>query len=181
MAKDRVSNMDVAGMCDRVTIFARELIKSQSAFNGGFFLESDRIRLASYLDRLDAFAVAANSQPLDLPKIHNVGYSLLQHFPSDDTVEGVENQDVKDMVRRFKAMWVDLSESQSADLASGINQYDLARFRAVIDSCRALLAMTGEGLDLPDNHGNVPVPREIVFNKVQEAPVAPAPAPRPRY
>jgi sigma54-dependent transcription regulator len=135
MPVSQVSNMDIAGLCDRTTVFARELISSQSAFNGGFFLENDRARLVTYLDRLEAFAQAANSQPLDL-----------------------QNQDVKDVIRRFKAIWVEMSESQSADLASGINRFDLARFQSVVESCRALLAMSGESIDLPENRGNVPVP-----------------------
>lgn len=158
MPVTQVSNMDIAGLCDRTTLFARELIASQSAFNGGFFLEQDRARLTSYLDRLESFAAAANSQPLDLPRIHNVGFALLKQFPTDDAIEAVENQDVKDILRRFKALWIDMSESQSADLASGINRFDLQRFRAVIDSCRNLIAMATESMDLPENQGNVPVP-----------------------
>lgn len=158
MPVNQVSNMDVAGLCDRTTLFANELIKSQSAFNGGFFLETDRVRLASYLDRLESFAVAANSQPLDLPKIHNVGFSLLKMFPTDGEIEAVENQDVKDIIRRLKALWIDMSESQSADLASGLNRFDLARFKSLVESCRAMLAMSGESIDLPENSGNVPVP-----------------------
>lgn len=154
----QVSNMDIAGLCDRTTVYARELIASQSAFNGGFFLESDRARLATYLDRLEAFAMAANSQPLDLPKIHNVGYSLLKQFPTDVEIEAVENQDVKDILRRLKALWIDMSESQSADLASGVNRFDLGRFKAIVESCRALLAMSGDSIDLPENIGNVPAP-----------------------
>ena len=72
--------------------------------------------------------------------------------------EAVENQDVKDIIRRMKALWIDMSESQSADLASGINRFDLARFSAIVDSCRALLAMSGSSIDLPENSGNMPVP-----------------------
>jgi hypothetical protein len=158
MPVSQVSNMDIAGLCDRTTVYARELVASQSAYNGGFFLESDRARLATYLDRLEAFAVAANSQPLDLPKIHQVGFSLLKAFPSDEQIESVENQDCKDIIRRLKALWIDMSESQSADLASGINRFDLARFRSIVESCRALLAMSGDSIDLPENLGNTPVP-----------------------
>lgn len=158
MPVTQVSNMDIAGICDRVTVYARELIASQSAYNGGLFLEQDRIRLATYLDRLDVYATAANSAPLDLPKIHNVGFALLRSFPTDSEIEGVENQDAKDIVRRLKALWVDMSESQSADLASGINRFDLARFRAILESCRALLGVATESIDLPENSGNTPVP-----------------------
>lgn len=166
MPVTQVSNMDIAGLCDRCTVYARELIASQSAFNGGFFLETDRIRLASYLDRLESFATAANSQPLDLPKIHNVGFALLKVFPTDEQIEGVENQDVKDIIRRMKALWIDMSESQSADLASGINRFDLARFSAIVDSCRALLAMSGSSIDLPENSGNMPVPTSSSATRV---------------
>lgn len=164
MPVNQVSNMDIAGLCDRATVYSRELIASQSAYNGGFFLETDRIRLATYLDRLESFATAANSQPLDLPKIHNVGFALLKQFPTDEQIEAVENQDVKDIIRRMKALWVDMSESQSADLASGINKFDLSRFTAIIDSCRALLAMSGSSIDLPENSGNVPVPVAAASN-----------------
>jgi hypothetical protein len=177
--KEKVSNMDVAGVCDRVTVYCREMIASQSAYNGGYFLEADRNRVATYLDRLEVFVAAANAQPLDLPKIHNVGYAILQSFPSDEAIENVENQDVKDLCRRFKAMWYDMSEAQSADLASGINQFDVTRFLAVIESCRNLLAMADSSIDLPDNMGNIPVPRPIV-PAVETTDPAPAPAPRPR-
>ena len=51
-----------------------------------------------------------------------------------------------------------MSESQSADLASGINRFDLARFRSIVESCRSLLAMAGDSIDLPENLGNTPVP-----------------------
>lgn len=149
--------MDIAGLCDRVTFYTLELKNSQSAFNGGFFLPSDRDRLSTYLARLENFAAAANSTPLDLPKIHNVGYSLLKTFPSDSDIESIENQDVKDIVRRMKALWVDMANSQSADLASGINRFDLARFQSVIESCRSLLALATDSIDLPENIGNAPV------------------------
>lgn len=158
MPVNQVSNMDIAGLCDRVTMFANELIHSQSAFNGGLFLQSDRARLASYLDRLETFVAAVSQAPLDLPKIHNVGFSLLKSFPNDQQIEGVENQDVKDIIRRLKALWIDMSESQSADLSSGVNRFDVSRFTQVVESCRALLNLAGDAIDLPENLGNTPVP-----------------------
>ena len=155
----QVSNMDIAGLCDRLTVYASELIHSQSSYNGGLFLEPDRNRTATYIDRLETFAASVSSSgSLDLPKIHNVGFALLRPFPADGEVEGVENQDVKDILRRFKALWVELSESQSADLASGMNRFDLERFNALLDSCRKILELDGTELDLPENVGNNPVP-----------------------
>lgn len=158
-AVTQVSNMDVAGLCDRLTMYAHELIHSQSAFNGGLILEQDRMRIATYIDRLESFAGSVSSNgSLDLPKIHNVGYSLIKAFPSDTVTESVENQDIKDILRRFKAMWIDLSESQSADLVSGLNRFDLERLSAVLDSCRSILELSGTELDLPENVGNTPSP-----------------------
>lgn len=158
----QVSNMDVAGLCDRVTMYSLELIHSQSAFNGGLFLEQDRNRTATYIDRLETFAASVSENgSLDLPKIHNVGYSLVKAFPTDAQIEAVENQDVKDVLRRFKAIWVDLSESQSADLASGINRFDLERLNAVLESCRKIIELSGSELDLPENVGNTPVPTTV--------------------
>jgi len=167
--KTQVSNMDIAGVCDRITFFALEMQNSQSAYNGGFFLTPDRDRLSTYLNRLEAFANAANVSPLDLPKIHNVGFSLLKSFPDDTAIESIENQDVKDIVRRFKALWVEMSESQSADLASGINKFDLARLLSVIASCRAMLEMATESIDLPEHIGNNPVPVGVVAGGKQTA------------
>jgi hypothetical protein len=42
-----------------------------------------------------------------------------------------------------------------------------------------LLAMADSSIDLPDNMGNIPVPRPIV-PAVETTDPAPAPAPRPR-
>jgi len=161
-AVTQVSNMDVAGLCDRITMYSHELIHCQSAFNGSVILEQDRNRIATYIDRLESFASSVSSNgSLDLPKIHNVGYALIKAYPSDNITEGVENQDIKDILRRFKAMWIDLSESQSADLVSGLNRFDLERFAAVLDSCRSILELSGTELDLPENVGNTPSPNGI--------------------
>lgn len=158
----QVSNMDVAGICDRLSVYSYELIHSQSAFNGGLILEPDRNRIATYIDKLETFAASISaSGSLDLPKIHNVGYSVLKMFPEDTIIEQVENQDIKDILRRFKAMWIDVAGSQSADLVSGLNRFDLERFNAVLESCRRILELSGTELDLPENVGNIPSPTGI--------------------
>jgi hypothetical protein len=160
MSPSQVSNFDIAALCDRTTIFAREVYKSASSFNGGVYLEADLIRANTYLDALEQTLVQAETNPLDLPKVHGEGFSIMKEFPTDEEIVAIENQNVKDLMRRLQALWKEMSNSQSADLMSGVNQFDAARIRAVLVSSRAVLANAAEQLDLPENYGNVPIPSE---------------------
>jgi hypothetical protein len=160
MTPSQVSNFDIAALCDRTTIFAREVYKSASSFNGGVYLESDLIRANTYLDALEQTLAQAIANPLDLPKVHGEGFSIMKEFPSDEEIVAIENQSVKDLMRRMQALWKEMANSQSADLMSGVNQFDAERIRAVIASSRAVLANAADQLDLPENYGNVPVPSE---------------------
>lgn len=153
-----VSNMDVAGICDRTTSYAVEVAKSQSAAQGGVWLPFDRDRVATYLDRLEFYIQTANKTPMDLPKSHNYEQSMLKPFPLNTELESIENQDVKDLLRRLRQLWLECANCQSADLASGINKFDVQRQLAVINSARDVLNMGGESMDLPENPGNIPVP-----------------------
>lgn len=153
-----VSNMDVAGICDRTTAYAIEISKSQSSAQGGVWLPFDRARVATYLDRLEFYITTANKTPMDLPKSHNFEQSMLRPFPLNAELEAIENQDVKDVLRRFRNLWIECANCQSADLASGINKFDVQRMLAVINSARDVLNMGGESMDMPENPGNNPVP-----------------------
>lgn len=153
-----VSNMDVAGICDRTTAYAIEISKSQSSAQGGVWLPFDRARVATYLDRLEFYITTANKTPMDLPKSHNFEQSMLRPFPLNAELEAIENQDVKDVLRRFRNLWIECANCQSADLASGINKFDVQRLLAVIGSARDVLNMGGESMDMPENPGNNPVP-----------------------
>lgn len=153
-----VSNMDVAGICDRATSYAIEVAKSQSSAQGGVWLPFDRERVATYLDRLEFYIQTANKTPMDLPKSHMAEQSMLRTFPSNPDLEAIENQDVKDLLRRFRQLWIECANCQSADLASGINKFDVQRLLAVINSARDVLNMGEDSMDLPENPGNTPVP-----------------------
>jgi len=155
-----VSNMHTAGLVNRGVRFLREVVASASSTNGSSWLEPDRIRAASYFDELEAYLgyVEANN-PLDLPQSHGVGYSLLQTMPTAEEIEGIENMLVQDLTRVYQAYLYDVAKSQSADLSSGINQFDAARTRAVIKAGRDLINLGTTEIDLPENQGNLPVPQ----------------------
>jgi len=158
MIPTQVSNMDIADLCDRTCSFAREMGTSQSAFNGGAMLEADITRAAAYYDSLETMLDIYVANPLDMPKSHNIGFSLLKTFLSDEEVENIENMPVKAQVRTYQALWFELANSQSADQITGVKIPDADRIRAILDKGRALLAVANEELDLPENFGNAPVP-----------------------
>ena len=156
-----VSNMHTAGLFNRGVRFLREVLTCASAFNGSAYLEPDRIRHATYFDEVENYLgyIEANN-PLDLPQSHGVGYSLLKEVPTKEEIEGVENMLVQDLCRVYQAYLYDISLSQSADLSSGINQFDAIRTRAVIKAGRDLIALGTSEIDLPENYGNSPIPPE---------------------
>jgi len=158
MTPTQVSNMDIADLCDRTCSFAREMATGQSAFNGGAMLEADITRAATYYDSLETMLGIYEANPLDMPKSHNIGFSLLKSFPSDEEVEAVESMPVKSQVRTYQALWFELANSQSADQITGVKQPDADRIRAILKKGRDLLAVANEELDLPENYGNSPVP-----------------------
>jgi hypothetical protein len=93
-----------------------------------------------------------------MPKSHNIGFSLLKTFLSDEEVENIENMPVKAQVRTYQALWFELANSQSADQITGVKVPDATRITAILEKGRALLAVANEELDLPENFGNAPVP-----------------------
>jgi hypothetical protein len=66
---------------------------------------------------------------------------------------------VQDLTRVYQAYLYDTAKAQSADLSSGINQFDAARTRAVIKAGRDLINLGTTEIDLPENYGNLPVPQ----------------------
>ena len=127
-----VANFDIAGAADRIVTFANELIASQSARQAEFNVH-DRDRATAYLDRLEAYVgvISQPANPLDLPKTHPTAYPVTD-FPADEQINTIENAEVRDVVRRFKAGYVELTGSQSKDRASGIFDKRLGRARATI-------------------------------------------------
>lgn len=146
----KINNMDIAGICDRIATYANSMINSQSAFNPDYFIESDKIQCATYLDKLETLiSIISANAPMDLPKANGTGNHGLKEFPIDEILESVENQDIRDILRRFRAMWIDLSSCRSSDLSSGLNQYDLQIFTTLINSCRQILELSSVDTGMP--------------------------------
>lgn len=139
----KINNMDIAGICDRVSTYANFLINCESAFNPDYFTDNDKERCNSHLNRLEVLigVIPANA-PMDLPKANGTGHHSLKDFPVDEILESVENQDIRDILRRYRAMWVDLSSCRSSDLSSGLNEYDLQIFNSLLNNCKQILQMS---------------------------------------
>lgn len=150
-----VANFDVAGAADRIVTFASEMIASQSARQVEFNAH-DRDRATSYLERLESYVAVISSpaNPLDLPKTHPSAYPV-GDFPADENINAVENAEVRDLVRRFKAGYVELTESQSKDRATGIYEADKNRLEALIENAKGIIGLGAESVDLPENPADV--------------------------
>lgn len=146
----QVKNFDVAGVVDRLARYASELVVSQSASNAEFN-EHDRGRATKYLDRLTAYMDAVNTpaNPLDLPKTHPTDYPV-KDFTPDEAVNAIENAEVRDLVRRLKAAYTELSESQSRDRVSGFLVTDHDRIKALVENARNIVALGVNTEDLPE-------------------------------
>ena len=156
-----VANFDIAGAADRIVTFADELIASQSSKQAEFNVH-DRNRANSYLERLEGYVevIAKPANPLDLPKTHPQSYPVAE-FPGDELVNTIENAEVRDLVRRFKAGYVELVNSQSKDRASGIFEKDKERLLALTENAKGIIAFGQASVDLPENPADVPaVPKK---------------------
>jgi hypothetical protein len=153
----RNANFDTCAIADRLTRIALEVFTSASATNGSVYLDSDLNRARTYLDLIQSNLDRVRAPQLDLPKSHGFLYSILMTFPSDEDIVGVENQYVKEVLRRLQALWIEVITSQSADLQSGINEFDYLRCSAIVDSINAVLNDATTPYDFPENPGNVPV------------------------
>lgn len=149
-----VSNFDVSGLADRICVFASEILNSQSSRTAEFNLH-DRSRAEAYLQTIDDFVdlVTEDDNPLDLPK-SDPGNFPLKAFPSDDVINTTENQSVLDTVRRFKSLWIEVVNSQSADRASGMQVQDKARCTALTANTRKLIKFGASASDTPESADN---------------------------
>lgn len=168
----QVANFDICAIADRLTRVAMEVYYSASASNGSVYLEPDLNRTRTYLDLLQATLDRIKATPMDLPKSHGFLYSLLMTFPSDEDIVGVENQYVKEVLRRLQALWVEMANCQSADQQSGINDFDYGRASSVVDSITAVLNDATTAYDFPENVGNVPVPGGATAGRAARRPIA---------
>lgn len=152
----QIMNHDVAGLCHRINRYAFETKKSQSA-NVSSFSEFEAERLRSYLNALRTYHSWVMEQPLlDLPESAPEDV-FVRDFPEK---EDLENESASDLYQLLKLMYVELVNSQSARLASGLMSHDSKRFTALVDKAENFLnSYVSEvaPLDLPESSPRAPM------------------------
>jgi hypothetical protein len=146
----QTKNADIAGLVARIQRFRRELIAAVSA-GVASFRASDLDRLRSYVSALTRYKEWVVSQPeLDLPFSHPTVHEVAVQAGTD----GIENEDVVDVVRLLDTLSVELLGGQSKDLASGLGPHDATRFDSVLQKVTQFIdgyVTTATPLDLPES------------------------------
>lgn len=147
-----VFNQDVAGLTERIDEVIFEIGKSQSAGITDM-RPFDRTRIGEYLDMLTAYKAWMTSAPdVDLPETHPRNYPIV--YISEDLGDEVENKAIRDLVRYFRALMTEMTNSQSAKQANGLTTHDARRFDLVIDKVANFLTEyvdPQQPLDLPES------------------------------
>ena len=148
--ENRVLNHDVLFVYDMINRFIIELMHSQSNGVSGLTVH-DQTRMASYLNALRVKKDWIMGQPLlDLPETHPRAFPL---EPAPE-VRNVESESINQLIRLFEALRIELINSQSARLASGLNRHDAGRYDGIVDKMEAFLLdyiAVLEPIDLPES------------------------------
>jgi hypothetical protein len=145
-----VNNMDVAGIIRRLRRFRVETIKSASSGLAAVS-EADFTRAKSYLNATKTYLDWIVSQPqLDLPetapKVIDMGDPEALAMP--------ENESLVDISALYEALEVEIANSQSARMATGVISHDEIRIRAIIAKMELFLdnyVSQVQPLDLPES------------------------------
>lgn len=130
-------NLDVAGICTRLSRFVTEALKCQSA-NVVHVMEADLKRLYSYLVGIETYKKWVIEQPqLDTPEFHPRKFTT--QCAGLPKVDAVENESIKDWARLIYVLHYEMSNSQSGRMSTGLISHDAKRFDDVITKARALL------------------------------------------
>jgi len=147
----QTQNLDVAGLCSRLSRFMCEALKCQSA-NAAYVMQHDLRRLYSYLEGSKTYKawIVANPQ-LDTPEFHP--RLIDTSCPALPAIDAVENESIKDWARLAYVCHYELVNSQSSRMSSGLISHDAKRFDDVIVKMQNFLAEYVEvtlPLDLPE-------------------------------
>ena len=150
-----VNNQDVVGLYNRINDFIYEMFKSVSSQTSEVN-EFDQARLATYLNAIDTFHDWVMNQPhLDLPETSPRLYPLR----APDELPIVENENINDITRMMTVARDELTNSQSARVAAGLNKFDSARLTAMIEKLRRFLTdyiQIATPLDVPESSPAMP-------------------------
>ncbi len=145
-----VNNMDVAGLIRRMRRFRYETVKAVSN-SAASTSASDVARAKSYLTAITEYADWVVSQPtLDLPESSPREYDL-----GDAEDLGMpENEALVDLATMWELMEIELGNSQSARIATGLVTHDERRVREVVAKATAFLdtyVASVQPIDLPES------------------------------
>lgn len=147
-----VLNQDVAGLAERVDEVVYEVAKSQSA-NLTDMRPFDRIRISEYNAMLNSYAAWVVDAPdIDLPETHPREYPI--KYISEGVDADVENKALRDLIRMYRAVITELTNSQSARAANGLTVHDKRRFDLVMEKISKFLndyVDSTQPIDMPES------------------------------
>ena len=147
-----VLNQDVAGLTERVDEVIYEISRSQSS-NLTDMRPFDRTRVTEYNAMLNRYAAWITDAPdIDLPETHPRDYPI--KYISEGVDADVENKAMRDLIRMYRAIIIELTSSQSARAANGLTVHDKRRFDLVMEKIGKFLndyVDNTQPLDMPES------------------------------
>jgi len=147
-----VLNQDVAGLAERVDEVIFEVARSQSA-NLTDMRPFDRTRIDEYNGMLNRYAAWVTDAPdIDLPETHPRDYPI--KYISADVDADVENKALRDLIRMYRSLITELTNSQSARAANGLTVHDKRRFDLVMQKIEKFIVDyvdNTQPLDMPES------------------------------
>lgn len=127
-----VRNMDIVGAVERADRYAFDMCRFESVMLNEI-TSFDITRILSYNSAMRAYvdtlaAAPATDNPHSYPGMYHIEY-LTKDFDFDT----VKNKGIRDIVRQYVNMWVNLSRGESADRSNGFLTFDLHRFHLHMD------------------------------------------------
>jgi len=136
-AMTEVSNLHIASLAERADAAIKEVLLCESANSGDLYIP-DRKRIESYNKEILDFATWAAQRPkLDLPRSHPTLYTI--DYCAEGTSRHINNRSLRDLVRLYEAIIKQMTESESANLSSGIGDHDLGRLTGILAQIEGLL------------------------------------------
>lgn len=145
-----VNNMDCAGLIRRLRRFRFETVKAASSALANVS-SADFSRAKSYLGAISSYMDWIVTQPqLDLPEWAPKAMELGEA----EKVEMPDNESLYDLMTMYDALEVEIANSQSARMPSGMMSHDQNRVRAIIEKMNKFLddyVATTLPIDLPES------------------------------
>ena len=127
-----VRNPDIVGAVERADRYAFDMCRFESA-SINEITEFDINRILSYNSALRTYIQTLNDAPAtDNPHSYPGMYNLYYKTESFD-FDSVVNKAIRDIVRQYVNLWVNLSRSESADKSNGYQVYDYTRAMTHLD------------------------------------------------